>query len=153
MKKKVEETTGVTASHTVIGASHSFSTPHISDGLYDGKVPGLNFSPRNAPEGPVRSFSYSPAGKAEMPVLLLQWGNVAIAGVQPELSASTGAQPRFMNTHLSSPWPTAQQNTCPTKRATIGSPVKHVAHLLPATAETAAEFIVSQLKAMKEIQS
>lgn len=48
------------------------------------------FSPRNAPVGPVKTFSFKPDGQATMSVVLMQWGNIALVGVQPELNAILG---------------------------------------------------------------
>lgn len=50
------------------------------------------FSPRNAPKGPVKSFDYAPGGTVEVPVVLIRLGDMVLAGVQPELSASIGAR-------------------------------------------------------------
>ncbi|MBO0904240.1 hypothetical protein [Jiella sonneratiae] len=54
------------------------------------EVPGQGSSPKNRPVGPVASFAYEPAGSVDMPVALMRLGDVAIVGVQPELSASIG---------------------------------------------------------------
>lgn len=57
-------------------------------------VTALEFSPRNAPSGPVRTFDYKVRGPAIMPFVLMEWEEVALVGVQPELSASIGAHIR-----------------------------------------------------------
>jgi neutral ceramidase len=56
------------------------------------EVDARNFSPRNAASGPVSTFDYQAGGKATIPVVLLQLGEVVLVGVQPELSAIVGAQ-------------------------------------------------------------
>lgn len=52
------------------------------------------FSPRNPATGPVKSFNYQPDGVSALPVVFMQWGNIALVGVKPELSAIIGAQIR-----------------------------------------------------------
>jgi neutral ceramidase len=58
------------------------------------EVEARKFSPQNAASGPVTSFDYQAGGKAAIPVVLLQLGEVVLVGVQPELSAIVGAQIR-----------------------------------------------------------
>lgn len=58
------------------------------------EVNGLDFSPRNAPVGPVTSFTYRSGAKVDVPVVLIRIGDVAFAGMQPELAASVGARIR-----------------------------------------------------------
>ncbi|HYS66112.1 MAG TPA: hypothetical protein VEN30_20190 [Paraburkholderia sp.] len=57
-------------------------------------VNGLDFAPRNAPAGPVTSFTYRPGAEVEVPVVLIRIGDIAFAGMQPELAASVGARIR-----------------------------------------------------------
>lgn len=52
------------------------------------------FSPRNAPTGPVKSFEYQVSGVSTLPVVIMQWGDSVLVGVQPEFSASLGAHIR-----------------------------------------------------------
>ncbi len=58
---------------------------------YPVTVPALNFSPENAPKGPVTTFHYQPAGNITVPVTLMQMGDIIWVGLQPELSAITAA--------------------------------------------------------------
>lgn len=58
---------------------------------YQVTVPALNFSPENAPKGPVTTFRYQSAGNINVPVTLVQMGNIIWIGLQPELSAITAA--------------------------------------------------------------
>ncbi|MEN3754490.1 hypothetical protein ABC733_23045 [Mangrovibacter sp. SLW1] len=71
---------------------------------YQVALPAQKFSPRNAPKGPVKTFTYQPSGTTEAPVTLVQWGDTALVCVQPELSASIGAHIRntsvFANTFV-----------------------------------------------------
>ncbi|MCT4718074.1 hypothetical protein MUA02_03310 [Enterobacteriaceae bacterium H20N1] len=68
-------------------------------------VPALNFSPENAPKGPVTTFRYQPAGNIKVPVTLMQMGNIIWIGLQPELSAITATYIRehspFQHTFVS----------------------------------------------------
>ncbi|WP_123809960.1 hypothetical protein [Pantoea vagans] len=57
-------------------------------------VPALSFTPENAPKGPVTTFRYQPAGNINVPVTLMQVGNIIWIGLQPELSAITAADIR-----------------------------------------------------------
>lgn len=63
-------------------------------------VNGLDFAPRNAPVGPVTSFTYRPGAQIKVPVVLIRIGDIAFAGMQPELAASVGARIR-----AASPYP------------------------------------------------
>lgn len=54
-------------------------------------VPALIFLPENAPKYPVTTFHYQRAGNVEVPVILMQLGNIIWIGLQPELSAITAA--------------------------------------------------------------
>lgn len=57
-------------------------------------VKTIEFSPRHAPTGPVKNYQYVTGSPTTMPVVLMQWGDVVIVGVQPELSAVLGARIR-----------------------------------------------------------
>lgn len=46
----------------------------------------------SVPSGPVDFYMYQPASKVEVPVVLMQLGDIAIVGLQTELAASVGAQ-------------------------------------------------------------
>lgn len=52
------------------------------------------YASRTPPAVPVASMTYEPAGKATLPYVLLQLGELVLIGLQPELSAATGAQIR-----------------------------------------------------------
>jgi hypothetical protein len=52
------------------------------------------YTSRTPPAGPVATFAYQPNGKTAFPLVLLQLGELVLVGVQPELSASVGAQIR-----------------------------------------------------------
>ncbi|WP_435945499.1 hypothetical protein [Dryocola sp. BD586] len=60
-------------------------------------VPALTFSPQNAPQGPVKTFRYQPAGNSEVPVTVMQLGNIIWIGLQAELSAITAARIRELS--------------------------------------------------------
>lgn len=55
---------------------------------------GLRFTPHNAATGPVTTFDYVHSTPVNLPVVLIQWGNIVIVGVQPELSAILGERIR-----------------------------------------------------------
>lgn len=57
-------------------------------------VNAQTFSPHNAPTGPVKMFHYHTSGVSALPVVMMQWGNSVLVGVQPELSACLGAHIR-----------------------------------------------------------
>lgn len=81
----------------VIKVSESIDTENttkLSLQRYDISVPSLEFSPRNMPKGPVKSFDYISNGTMNMPVILFQWGELAVIGVQPEFSAIIGVNIR-----------------------------------------------------------
>ncbi|MGE9550227.1 hypothetical protein ACQPT2_03165 [Erwinia amylovora] len=60
-------------------------------------LPGQKFSPRNAPVGPVKKFIYEGSSPVQLPVILMQWGDTVLVGVQPELSANIGAYIRAVS--------------------------------------------------------
>lgn len=55
---------------------------------------GVDFSPRNAPVGPVTAFQYRMGAKIDEPAVLIQIGSIAFVGVRPELAASIGSRIR-----------------------------------------------------------
>lgn len=57
-------------------------------------LPALEGEHHTPPTGPVRSFDYHVRGKSFLPVILVLWGDVAVVGLQPELSARLGVQIR-----------------------------------------------------------
>jgi neutral ceramidase len=50
------------------------------------------YASRTPPTGPVATLAYEPDGKAALPFVLLQLGEMMLVGVQPELSAIVGAR-------------------------------------------------------------
>ncbi|QTF09158.1 hypothetical protein HC231_15570 [Brenneria izadpanahii] len=63
-------------------------------------VDSQSFTPEDKPVGPVTAFNYKIGAKRTLPVILMRIGGMVLVGVQPELSASIGAQIR-----AASPYP------------------------------------------------
>ncbi|MCY0385940.1 hypothetical protein OVY01_01515 [Robbsia sp. Bb-Pol-6] len=57
-------------------------------------VNGLDFSPRNAPTGPVPAFTYRHGAAAKVPIVVIRLGDIALVGMAPELAASVGTRIR-----------------------------------------------------------
>jgi len=55
---------------------------------------GIKFTPHNAVVGPVSTFHYVSSQPIAFPITLIQWGDIIIVGVQPELSAIFGERIR-----------------------------------------------------------
>lgn len=49
---------------------------------------------RGLPTGPVKTYTYTPAGTAQVPVVVVRIGDTVLVGLQAELSATLGAQIR-----------------------------------------------------------
>lgn len=54
-------------------------------------VPAVVFSPQNAARMPVKIFRFQPDGAIDVPITIMRLGDIVWIGLQPELSAITGA--------------------------------------------------------------
>jgi hypothetical protein len=110
----------------------------------------LTFSPRNAPTGPVKSFDYQENGSGNLPVILMKWGDVALVGLQPEFSASTGVFIRnaspFANTFVMTMADGANKYLPDQSNYDRFTYEARSSSFAPGSAETAASAIVAQLK-------
>lgn len=57
-------------------------------------VDSQSFTPEDKPVGPVTAFNYKIGAQRTLPVILMRIGGMVLVGMQPELSASIGAQIR-----------------------------------------------------------
>ncbi|MFK4447616.1 neutral ceramidase [Caballeronia udeis] len=78
----------------VAGSIETRSAPTLQVVREHVQLQGVDFSPRNAPVGPVTAFKYRPGAKIEEPVVLVQMGSIAFVGVRPELAATIGSRIR-----------------------------------------------------------
>lgn len=58
------------------------------------QLPGLNYSPQHGPVGPVTRYNYPAGSQTALPVSYMVLGDLVWIGLQPELSARTGAEIR-----------------------------------------------------------
>ncbi|MFV9004038.1 hypothetical protein ABQ482_29055, partial [Raoultella ornithinolytica] len=113
-------------------------------------LPKQAFSPRHQPTGPVKTFTWREIGPGKMPVILMQWGNTVLIGVQPELSASTGAYIRsaspFPNTFIMTMVDGADKYLPDSSNYDHFTYESRSSPYAPGAAEQAAEAIIDQLK-------
>ena len=113
-------------------------------------LPKQAFSPRHQPTGPVKTFTWREIGPGKMPVILMQWGNTVLIGVQPELSASTGAYMRsaspFPNTFIMTMVDGADKYLPDSSNYDHFTYESRSSPYAPGAAEQAAEAIIDQLK-------
>ncbi|MCX8960955.1 hypothetical protein [Erwinia psidii] len=110
------------------------------------------FSPRNPVTGPVSACHYQLNGVTPLPVVFIQRGDIVLVGVQPELSAITGAQIRaaspFVQTFVMTMVDGAAKylpDVTSYQRLTYEACSSPYA---PGAAEVAAQAIINQLKEM-----
>ncbi|MRW91465.1 hypothetical protein GJ699_15845 [Duganella sp. FT80W] len=106
------------------------------------------------PAGPVASIEYQPAGQTTLPFVLLQLGGLALVGVQPELSASIGAQIRAASPYRQTLVATMVDGAAkylPERQAYQRTTYEaRSSPFAPGAAEAAATAIVAGLRKMKQ---
>lgn len=113
------------------------------------------FSPRNAPTGPVKAFDYQVSGVSTLPVVIMQWGDSALVGVQPELSACLGAHIRaaspFAQTFVMTMVDGAAKYLPDSSSYDRFTYEARSSPFAPGAGEVAAQAIINQLKHMRAL--
>lgn len=113
------------------------------------------FTPRNAPTGPVKTFDYQVSGVGTLPVVIMQWGDIALVGVQPEFSASLGAHIRaespFAQTLVMTMVDGAAKYLPDSSNYDRFTYEARSSPFAPGAGEVAAQAIINQLKQMRAL--
>lgn len=118
-------------------------------------VKSQNFSPRHAPTGPVKTFDYQVSGVSSLPVVMMQWGDSVLVGVQPEFSASLGAHIRaespFAQTFVMTMVDGAAKYLPDSDSYVRFTYEARSSPFAPGAGEVAAQAIIKQLKQMRAL--